>query len=63
MFLRRASERNFTRGTKTNTGPLASGSLVEICIAFQYSNQNINKAPTMLRFTSTVIVVLATGLH
>jgi len=63
MFVRRASERNFTRGTKTDTGPLASGSLVGTCMAFWYSNQIINKAPTMLRFTNTVIVILATDLH
>jgi len=62
-FWSRASERNFSRGTKTDTGPLASGSLVETCIVCLYSDQNIDKTATTLRLRNILIVVLATGLH
>jgi len=41
--------------------PLASGTLVETCIASLYNNQNVDKTATMLRFTNRIIVVLATG--
>ena len=50
-------------GTKTNTGPLASGFLVETCTACLYSCQNIDKTATNLRCRNRLIVVLATGLH
>ena len=39
--------------------PLASGTFTATCL---YS-QNIDKTATMLRLRSTLIVILATGLH
>ena len=44
-------------------GPLAPGAAVIICIACLYSNQNIDKTVTLLRFINRLIVILATALH
>jgi len=58
------SERNFTRDTKTNTGPLAPEALVETCISCLFNIiQNINKSATMLRFRNRLIFILANWLH
>jgi len=51
------------RGTKTETGPIAPGALVEICVACLHSNQNIGKTAILLRSINRIIVILATGLH
>jgi len=37
-------------GTKTDNGPLASGTLAETCIYRLYRNQNLDKRAAMLRF-------------
>ena len=50
-------------GTNTDTGTLTSGALVETGMACLYSNQNIDKTTTILRFRITLIIMLATGLH
>jgi len=44
-------------GTKTITGPLASGALIETCIACLYGHQDIEKTPTMSRFIYELIVI------
>jgi len=45
---------------KSNNGhPLASGVLVETCIACLHSNQNIDQTAAMVRFRNKLIVVLA----
>jgi len=44
-------------------GPLASGALVETCIACLYSNQNIGETASMLRYRNRIIGLLPTGLH
>jgi len=49
-------------GTKTDI-PLASGALVETCIACLCSNQYIDKTVTTIKFRNRSIVTLATGLH
>jgi len=60
-FSFRASERYFTRGYEDQCWiPLASGALVESCIAHLYSNQNI-KTATTLRFRNLLIVIMTTG--
>jgi len=42
---------------------LVSGVLVETCIACLYTNQNIDKTVSMLKYRNRLTVVLATGLH
>jgi len=44
------------RDTRTETVPQASGALVENCVACFYSNQNIEKTATLLRFRNRLIV-------
>jgi len=45
--------RKFTRGYEDRyRSPLVSGTLVETCIAWLYSNQNIDKTATMLKFAN-----------
>jgi len=58
----RASERNLPGVRIPIPAPFASGALVEACMACLYSNQNIDKIATMLRFTNSLIVVLTVGL-
>jgi len=55
-------EKVFQAVRRPTLGPLASGILVETCIGCLYSNQNIDKTATILRFRNRLIVILATGL-
>lgn len=42
---------------------LASGAVVETCIACWYSHQNMDKTLAMLRFENIFTVLPTTGLH
>ena len=42
--------------TKTDTGPLASGTLVGICVTCLCSNQSVDKTANMLRFINTYLL-------
>jgi len=58
------SERNIMKGWENrHPSPLASGTVVETCIACLYSCQKIHETAMKLRIRNRVNVILATGLH